>query len=149
MFRLCASKKWPVTSFHIKTAFLQGKDLERTAFVRPPKEAQTNKIWQLQKCVYGLVYASRYWYVKIRKELRKSEGRPSKLDQGIFYFYNRRKMIVTVSLFVDDLLWAVSADHSEAKKLIPGWLRKSQVIHLRWDQSKAKIFHHSGPTRIH
>ena len=58
-------------------------------------------------------------------------------------------MIVTVSLFVDDLLWAVSADHSETKKLIPGWLRKSQVIHLRWDQSKAKIFHHSGPTRIH
>ena len=44
MFILCASRKWPVNSINIKTAFLQGKDLEPIVFVRPPKEAQSNKI---------------------------------------------------------------------------------------------------------
>ena len=36
----------------------------------------------------------------------KLGDRPSKLGQGVFYFYNRREIIGIVSLFVDDLLWA-------------------------------------------
>ena len=40
---------------------LQGKTIERTVFVHPPKEANTNKICKLQKCIYGLADASRYW----------------------------------------------------------------------------------------
>ena len=106
MLTLCASKKWPVNSIEIEIAFLQGKDLERTVFVRPPKEAQTNKIWKPQKCGKGLADASWYWYLKIWEELCRLGGRPSELDQGIFYFYNRREMIGIVSLFVDALLWA-------------------------------------------
>ena len=86
------------------------KDLERTVFARLPKEAQANKIWQLQKCIYELADASQYWYLKIWEELCKLGGRPSKLDQGIFYLYNRREMIGTVSLFVDDLLWAGNSE---------------------------------------
>ena len=34
------------------------KDLEQTVFARPPKEAQANKIWQLQKRIYELANAS-------------------------------------------------------------------------------------------
>ena len=51
LFTLCASRKWLVNSIDIKTAFLQGKDLECTVLVRPPKEVQTNKILELQKCL--------------------------------------------------------------------------------------------------
>ena len=60
-----------------------------------PEKAKTNKIWQLQKCVYGLADASQYWYLIIWEELCKLGGRPS----------NRREMTSIVSLFVDDLLW--------------------------------------------
>ena len=35
----------------------------------PPKEANTLNIWKLQKCVYGLADASRYWYLRVREEL--------------------------------------------------------------------------------
>ena len=43
MYTLCSSIKWPVNSIDIKTAFLQGKDLECTVFVRPPKEPKPTK----------------------------------------------------------------------------------------------------------
>ena len=55
-----SSNKWLINSLDVKTAFLQGKPIERTVFVWPPKEAKTGKVWELKKCVYGLVDASRY-----------------------------------------------------------------------------------------
>ena len=41
--------------------------LKKTVYLRPPKEANTNKIWSLQKYVYGLADASRYWYLHVKK----------------------------------------------------------------------------------
>ena len=85
---------------------MQGKPLDRTIFVRPPKEAQTEKLWLLNKCVYGLADASRYWYLKVREELCKLGAKSSKLAQGIFYFSNGKEITGIIVLFVDDLLWA-------------------------------------------
>ena len=56
-------------SADIKTAFLQGKKIEREVYIQPPKEANTNKFWRLQKYVYGLADASRYWYLRDKKEV--------------------------------------------------------------------------------
>ena len=106
MFSLIASKKWPINTIDVKGAFLQGKDLERYIIVRPPKEAQTSKIWKLTKCVYGLGDASRYWYLKVREELCKLGARPSKLDQGVFYFSKNNEIIGVFILFVDGIIWA-------------------------------------------
>ena len=106
MFSLITSKKWPINAIDVKGAFLQGKDLERRLIVRPPKEAQTDKIWKLNKCVYGLGDASQYWYLKVREELCKLGARPSKLDQRVFYFSKNNKIIGVIILFVDDIIWA-------------------------------------------
>ena len=43
---LITSKKYSINTIDVKTAFLQGKHLERNAFVCLPREAQTNKIWK-------------------------------------------------------------------------------------------------------
>ena len=56
----------------------------KTSFKHPPKEANTNKIWKLLKCIYGLADASRYWYLKFREEHIKLGAKPSQLDQGVF-----------------------------------------------------------------
>ena len=103
---LIAARKWSIQSIDVKTAFLQGKDLERTVYVRPPKEAHTDKIWHLRKCVYGLSDASRYWYLKVREELIKLGATPSKLDHGIFYFHKASSLVGLIVLFVDDILYA-------------------------------------------
>ena len=50
---IIASKGWVMNSIDIKSAFLQGKELDRSIFVVPPKEAQlNNEVWQLKKAVY-------------------------------------------------------------------------------------------------
>ena len=50
----------------IKTAFLHGKIKPRDIYVIPAKEAKTNAVWKLDKCIYGLVDASHVWYDSIK-----------------------------------------------------------------------------------
>ena len=46
---LIAASQWKCKSMDIKTAFLQGKLLEREIFMKPPKEANTKKLWKFRK----------------------------------------------------------------------------------------------------
>jgi hypothetical protein len=47
---IAASKNWKVKTTDIKSAFLQGKQLERDVYIRPPKESNTQDgfIWILK-----------------------------------------------------------------------------------------------------
>ena len=90
----------------IQAAFLQGKDLEHTVLVRAPKKPKSTKSGSYKNACNELANASRYWYLDIPAELCKLGDIPSKLDQGIFYFYNRKEIISIVSLSVHDLLLA-------------------------------------------
>ena len=47
----------PINPF--KSAFLQGKPIERDVYLNPPKEVHTKKIWKLHTTVYGLGDAPR------------------------------------------------------------------------------------------
>ena len=89
----------------MRTAFLQGKLIERTVYVRPPKEAQTNKVWKLRKWVYGLSDASRYWYLKLREGPIKLGATLTQLDQGTFMWSKSNKPTGIMACFVDDVLW--------------------------------------------
>ena len=100
-----ASKQWKLHSMDVKGAFLQGKELEREVVIRPPREANTSKLWLLQKCAYGLADAPRCWYLKIREELIKLGAQPSKLDNGIFHFLHGQLYGIIV-LYVDDIMWS-------------------------------------------
>ena len=53
---IMASNHLTCKSMDIKTAFLQGKELNRLVYLEPPKEANVSPgyIWKLFKCVYGL-----------------------------------------------------------------------------------------------
>ena len=79
------SNKWEVQATDIKPGFLQGKQIEGTVYLRPPKEANSNKIWRLQKCVYGLADAGRYWCLRVKEELIKLGANVSSVDLGLFY----------------------------------------------------------------
>ena len=61
LMALAASNCWEVMTTDIKSAFLQGKELDRDIFILPPKEANVSPgwIWRLKKTLYGLNDGSR------------------------------------------------------------------------------------------
>ena len=65
---IMASNHWTCKSMDIKTAFLQGKELDRLVYLEPPKETNVppGYIWKLSKCVHGLSDASKSSYLTLR-----------------------------------------------------------------------------------
>ena len=80
------SNKWCFKSVGSKTAFLEGKKIEREVYIRAPKEANTNRIWRLQKCVQSLANARGYWYLRVKEELFKLGASISSTEPGIFFW---------------------------------------------------------------
>ena len=117
--------KWPLKSLDVRTAFLQGKQMERTVYVIPPEEANTDKLWKLNKCVYGLADASRYWYLKVREEIDKLQGEVNCGDQGIFMFYENEILIGIIACFVDDM---IHGGNQHFENMIIGSIKKRFII---------------------
>ena len=80
--------------------------MERTVYVKPPKECETSNLWKLNKCVYGLADSSRWWYLKVSEELQSLGARCCKLDQGLFLWFKNYEILGLVGCFVDDILWS-------------------------------------------
>ena len=57
----------------MKSAFLQGQPIKREMFIKPPKEAGTDKLQKLLITVYGLCDAPRPWYLRIKEVFKKSD----------------------------------------------------------------------------
>ena len=105
IFVLIASNRWKVQAIDVKTASLQGKQIERTIYFRPTKEPNNNKIWRLQECVYGLADNSRYWYLPVKEELIKLGANVSSVDPCLFYWREHYKLVGILACHVDDMIW--------------------------------------------
>ena len=136
-FSIIASKGWELNSLDIKSAFLQGKEIDRTVFIKPPPEANTDKLWQLKKCVYGLADAPRKWHMKLREELEKSGATQSKYDEGLFFVRKNNQLIGVLSCHVDDILWGGTASF---EKTIIGHICKVFLI----SNNDSQAFKHLG-----
>ena len=102
-----ANRSWKIHSMDIKTAFLQGENMERNVYIKPPKEAKCNdKIWRLNKCVYGLTDASLSWYKRVKSVLTECGGVMSKVDPSVFYWTDSTGEVCGIlACHVDDFIW--------------------------------------------
>ena len=108
---LASTLSWKCHSIDVKAAFLQGNEINREMFLRPPKEAGVpGKVWKLKKCVYGLNDASRNWYFSVRDELIKHGCSRSEVDLALFFWHHEEKLSGMFILHVDDFLWAGTED---------------------------------------
>ena len=104
-----SSNGWSIHSLDIKAAFLQGKQIDRELYLRPPKEAKApGKLWLLKKAVYGLSDASRVWYLRVTEELTKLGARVSTYDKAVFFWVKDSQLAGVILVHVDDFLWAGS-----------------------------------------
>ena len=93
----------------ISTAFLQGKSLGRSVYVKPPTEAEVNdtKCWMLLKGAYGLTDASRMWYDRVNEVLIQGNYQRSSVDPALYFKYgNNGDVLGTILCHVDDFLFS-------------------------------------------
>ena len=78
---------------NIKSAFLQGQNIEWDLFLVPPKEnGDKNKLWKLNKAVYGINDTARQWYDSVKKVIEKLGCIQSKFDHALFQYYSDNKL---------------------------------------------------------
>lgn len=120
-------KQWTLHSMDIKSAFLQGMELSRDIFIKPPPEANsTGMLWKLRKCVYGLADASLYWYNRVKNIMIEAGGIMSKVDPAVFYWLDEDKNVTGVlACHVDDFIWGGS--HMFSQSVIPHLRSKFNV----------------------
>jgi hypothetical protein len=98
---IAASKSRTIKTTDIKSAFLQGRQLDRKVLLKPPREAGCRgKLWLLKKPLYGLNDASRQWYMEVKLGCKTSIH-----DPALFFFHNSKgKLSGCICLHVDDFL---------------------------------------------
>ena len=103
------SMGWVVETSDAKSAFLQGKQLDRTVIISPPREADVpkGKLWKLKVALYGLNDASLQFFFKCREVLLSFGCIQSTFDPAMFIKHNESgDLIGMIVLHVDDFLHA-------------------------------------------
>lgn len=110
LLQMCASRRWQIESFDIKTAFLRGSRRDnRILGVEPPKEMRARmqlkeqEICELRKSAYGLVNAPFLWYQELKEALINLNFVMCPMDPCLFVLPNQQGGIHgLVGIHVDD-----------------------------------------------
>ena len=110
-----ASCGWNIETTDIKSAFLQGTQLQRDVYLKPPKEAGCRgTLWKLKKGLYGLKDAGRQWFFRVKEKLLHLGCEQSMMDPGLFTKKDEAGTIIgLIGLHVDDFLHAGSQTFNE------------------------------------
>lgn len=97
--------KFCVKQYDIKTAFLNG-DLKEEIYLRPPQGFKfDDKVYKLNKSLYGLKQAARVWNETLHNELVKIGFVQNETDKCL-YVLRERDNICYLLVHVDDMLMA-------------------------------------------
>ena len=98
-------KKWTCYSLDVKTAYLQGDQIQREVYLKPPREGEWNGLWKLNKTVYGLKDAAKAWYCKVVKVVEELGGVRSRLESNIFFWKEEDRLKGILCTHVDDFCY--------------------------------------------
>ena len=91
LLQICASKRWSIEAFDVKTAFLRGSRRDnRLLGVEPPEEMRrkmglkAEEVCELRKSAYGLVNAPYLWYQELKEALLSLQFVMSPMDPCLF-----------------------------------------------------------------
>lgn len=103
---LAATNGWEIHHLDVKTAFLHG-DLKETVFVSQPEgfkvKGSEDKVYKLNKALYGLRQAPRAWNEKLNKVLEKLNFMKCSKEPSL-YQKQEDEHLLLVAIYVDDLL---------------------------------------------
>ena len=122
---IASIKRWTCRSVDVKAAYLQGDDITREVFLRPPVEFDNGKIWKLKKTVYGLCDAARAWYMRVKSVLIELGVQKCPLDNSLFFWHVNGVLKGVICIYVDDFLFAGTKEFVE--KIIMRFMKKFQI----------------------
>ena len=107
----------------VKTAFLND-ELEEEIYMKQPEgfvvQGHEDKVYKLNRVLYGLKQASRQWYRKFHQAIGEIGFVPNNADT-CFYIKRSGSSYLYLSLYVDDIL--IAGDQLEAVNEIKQWLK--------------------------
>ena len=104
---LASARDWKISSLDVKSAYLQGNEIDREIFLKPPPEFENyQKVWKLKKTVYGLNDAARAWFLRVKSELDLMGVEISLIDPALFSWKVNGSLEGIICVYVDDFLWA-------------------------------------------
>ncbi|MCG7877701.1 MAG: reverse transcriptase domain-containing protein, partial [Candidatus Thiodiazotropha endolucinida] len=105
---ISSMKNWTPKTTDIKSAFLQGRELRRDVYIKPPKESETEigVVWKLKHGLYGLKDGARQFYMSVKDELMRLGCKMSDLDPALFYLHKGGNLSGIICCHVDDFLHA-------------------------------------------
>ena len=90
---IAASEDYKICTKDAKSAFLQGKAINRIVYLEPPKEEKKPfVIWKLRKVAYGLVHAAWNWYESVLQEMIAVGCKKSLYESALFYYKENGKL---------------------------------------------------------
>ena len=108
LLTIAAAKGWDLQTSDVTRAFLQTENLSRQIFVRPPVEAgeEPGVVWALKRACYGIVDASRSFFLNYSKHLKLQGYEPLTMDPAVFINKPNREESMTsaYAVHVDDTL---------------------------------------------
>ena len=102
LLAIVVTNKWKVHSLDIKSAFLQGKNIDRELYLKPPSEVGIKNLCKLNISVYGLCDAPRAWYLRLKSVLEKGRTKKRKYDDTAFYLYDNNNLQGILCTHVED-----------------------------------------------
>ena len=125
VFWIASGNKWDCHTVDVKVAYLQGDDIERNVYLRPPEEFANGQIWKLKKTVYGLCDAARAWYIRVKDELINLGVEKCPLDNSLFFWHVNEILEGAICLYVDDFLFAGTPNFVET--IIKKFMKKFKI----------------------
>lgn len=107
LLTFAASTGLKINSLDFSSAFVQGKDIERTVFLRPPPDIRAKRpgmVWRVVKRLYGFKDASRGWMLALDSELKRLGMVRSDFDKGLYMWYKDGQLAGLLGIHVDDIL---------------------------------------------
>ncbi|KAG7559183.1 Integrase catalytic core [Arabidopsis thaliana x Arabidopsis arenosa] len=102
---LAASHGWEIHHLDVKTAFLHG-ELKETVYVNQPEgfeiKGEENKVYKLNKALYGLRQAPRAWNNKLNQILCELHFKKCSKEPSV-YRKEVGKHLLVIAVYVDDL----------------------------------------------
>ena len=127
LLSIAAYFDYEIWHMDVKTAFLNG-NLKESIYMMQPKgfvsPDQKQKIYKLQRSIYGLKQASRSWNIRF-DDVIKTYGFEQNIDKPCVYKRIIDKKVVFLVFYVNDIL-LIGNEVGVLSKVRAGWLANSK-----------------------